>query len=268
VFTIGAFAAMGRVSVRMLRHYDALGLLRPARVDEFTGYRFYEADQLRRLNRLVALKDLGLTLDQVKSILDDELDGADLRGLLHHREAELRDQIAADQARLNRLRARLALIDAEDASPAGPVTIESIAPARVALVQGVARSNDHEDVGPVVRVLFGELITALGSIRPTGPAIATYRPLPDGALAVQAGVPVDPEADVPGLEIADLPGHRAAATYLHHGVMAEIGRAYQVLAAWIEDEGHQTDGTAREVYLVGHPEPEVAWRTAIQLPVT
>jgi predicted transcriptional regulator YdeE len=62
MFTIGDFARLGRVSVRMLRHYDAVGLLEPAAVDRFTGYRYYRADHLRRLNRIVALKELGFTL--------------------------------------------------------------------------------------------------------------------------------------------------------------------------------------------------------------
>ncbi len=61
MFSIGDFARHGRVSVRMLRHYDAIGLLRPDRVDAVTGYRYYEGGQLARLNRIVALKDLGFT---------------------------------------------------------------------------------------------------------------------------------------------------------------------------------------------------------------
>ena len=82
MFSIGAFAKYGGVSVRMLRHYDAVGLLRPAHVDPHTGYRFYEADQLARLNRVIALKELGLTLDQVRAILDGELAAGELRGML------------------------------------------------------------------------------------------------------------------------------------------------------------------------------------------
>ena len=70
MFTIGDFARHGQVSVRMLRHYDTTGLLRPARVDPASGYRFYEAAQLARLNRIVALKDLGFTLEQVAAMLD------------------------------------------------------------------------------------------------------------------------------------------------------------------------------------------------------
>src|SRR5215467_2653728 len=82
MFTIGDFAKLGRVSIRMLRHYDAIGLLRPAAVDDATGYRFYEAAQLQRLNRIIALKDLGFTLVQVASMLDDKLDALELAGML------------------------------------------------------------------------------------------------------------------------------------------------------------------------------------------
>ena len=65
MFTIGDFARLGQVSVRMLRHYDGIGLLQPARVDR-NGYRRYGAHQLARLNRIVAMKDLGFTLEQVR----------------------------------------------------------------------------------------------------------------------------------------------------------------------------------------------------------
>lgn len=89
MFSIGDFARHGRVSVRMLRHYDALGLLRPARVDPATGYRSYAAGQLARLNRIVALKDLGFTLDQVATLLADEIPAEQVRGMLTLRRAEL-----------------------------------------------------------------------------------------------------------------------------------------------------------------------------------
>ena len=97
MFSIGDFANLGRVSVRMLRHYDAIGLLRPARVDPATGYRFYTAAQLRRLNRVIALKDLGFTLQQVQTIIDEKVDGGELRGMLRLRRAQLADQMADGQ---------------------------------------------------------------------------------------------------------------------------------------------------------------------------
>jgi DNA-binding transcriptional MerR regulator len=72
VLKIGEFSQLGRVSVRMLRHYDATGLLKPAQVDRLSGYRFYAVEQLPRLNRILALKDLGLSLEQVGRLLDGE----------------------------------------------------------------------------------------------------------------------------------------------------------------------------------------------------
>src|SRR3712207_9304726 len=100
MLSIGHFARHGRVSVRMLRHYDAIGLLQPAYVDRVTGYRSYEAKQLSRLNRIVALKGLGFTLQQVRSILDDEVSIEELSGMLRLREAELQSQIRAEERRV------------------------------------------------------------------------------------------------------------------------------------------------------------------------
>ncbi len=99
MFTIGDFARYGRVSARMLRHYDAIGLLRPARTDPVSGYRFYEAAQLARLNRIIALKDLGFGLQQVAAILDEQVSVPELRGMLRLRQAEQAAARAAAGAR-------------------------------------------------------------------------------------------------------------------------------------------------------------------------
>ncbi|HEX4728534.1 MAG TPA: helix-turn-helix domain-containing protein [Jatrophihabitans sp.] len=100
MFSIGEFAKHGRVSVRMLRHYDAIGLLPPARVDPFTGYRSYRADQLSQLNRIIALRDLGFGLDQIAELLTEQLDLPQLWGMLRLRQAELRTALAAGTAQL------------------------------------------------------------------------------------------------------------------------------------------------------------------------
>ncbi|WP_132879212.1 MerR family transcriptional regulator [Tamaricihabitans halophyticus] len=105
MFTIGDFAPLGQVSVRMRRHYDTIGLLQPVRVDQFTDYRFYAADQLKRLNRLVVLKDLSFTPAQVAEIIDAKVDTVELRGMLRLRQAELAERISADAARLSRIEA-------------------------------------------------------------------------------------------------------------------------------------------------------------------
>src|SRR5262245_4188558 len=69
MFRIGEFARFTRVSVKMLRHYDEVGLFQPAQVDPDTGYRYYTVDQLPRLNRIILLRDLGFGLDQIADVL-------------------------------------------------------------------------------------------------------------------------------------------------------------------------------------------------------
>jgi DNA-binding transcriptional MerR regulator len=138
MLSIGDFARYGRVSVRMLRHYDTLGLLLPARVDPASGYRFYTAAQLARLNRIVALKDLGFTLDQVRAMLDEQVSAEQLRGMLRLRRAELQAQIAADTSRLTQVGARLWIIEMEGVMPADEVQVKRIPAVRVAELTAAA----------------------------------------------------------------------------------------------------------------------------------
>lgn len=157
MFSIGDFARFGRVSVRSLRHYDALGLLVPARVDPVTGYRFYEAVQLARLNRIVALKDLGFTLQQVAAMVDGKLDVGELAGMLRLRRAELEAVVAADLDRLDRVAARISLIENAGLPPTHEIRVKRVPPLRVIELSATASSYEPAAVGPVVVALFEQL---------------------------------------------------------------------------------------------------------------
>src|SRR5947207_1362331 len=143
MFSIGEFASLGRVSVRMLRHYDAIGLLRPAHVEPHSGYRFYTAAQLRLLNRVTALKDLGFSLQQVQTLIDEKVDAAELRGMLRLRRAELASRMRQDTARLAQVDARLRMIESEGHMDTGDVVLKNIPAMRVAQLSGTAAGYDH-----------------------------------------------------------------------------------------------------------------------------
>ncbi|WP_229405393.1 MerR family transcriptional regulator [Micromonospora sp. NBRC 110038] len=274
MFTIGDFARVGRVSVRMLRHYDSIGLLRPAAVDPHTGYRFYRAEQLRRLNRVIALKELGLTLGQVRVIVDDAVDVAELRGMLRLRRSELAARLAADTARLAGIEARLRMIETEGRMTAQDVVLKELPALRVAELTAVARSYQTTDISPVIRPLYPELFRRLGDahVAPSGPTLAWYEPAgePDGeAVVVHAGVTVaaDPAA-AREFAVVDLPAVPAAATIIHHGPMDEVERSMQALAAWIEEHGWRAEGFARELYLDYCADDPAQGVTELQLAVT
>ncbi|MGB3440273.1 MAG: MerR family transcriptional regulator [Actinophytocola sp.] len=250
MFSIGDFARHGRVSVRMLRHYDAIGLLRPASVDPHSGYRGYTAAQLSRLNRVVALKDLGFTLEQVASIIDEKVGIDELRGMLRLRHAELRNQLVADQARLAAVEARLRSIETEGAMPIHDVQVKKVPPVRVAEVSGVAAGFEPASITPVINPLYEELFWHLkaAGVEPVGPMIAYYEDAPDGGVLVHATCPVNVDA-VEGATVVDLPGIERAATIVHHGAMNNVLSTIQTLATWIEENGHTSAGYNREVYL-------------------
>lgn len=272
MFSIGDFASHGRVSVRMLRHYDAIGLLPPAHVDAATGYRSYDAAQLSRLNRIVALKDLGFTLDQVGSILDDKVGADELRGMLRLRRAELESRLAADTGRLRQVEARLRLIEEEGAMPTDDVQIKRIPGVRVAEVTGLADSFEPEAIGPVIQPLYGQLVTALerAHVTPTGPGIAYYDDATDGdGIVVHAAIPVNAVAsDTYEFAIVDLPPIEQAATIVHRGPMDGVMSTIQTLARWIDANGYRSAGYNRELYLdYGCGDDTSAWTTELQEPV-
>ncbi|MFC7220324.1 MerR family transcriptional regulator [Streptomyces polyrhachis] len=273
MFTIGEFAGHGRVSVRMLRHYDAVGLLRPARTDPVSGYRFYEAAQLARLNRVIALKDLGFTLEQVRAILDEDVGTGELRGMLRLRRAELESAAAEAAARLVRVEARLRSIESEGCMPAEDVVVTSLPALRVAELSAVAPSFAPQEIGPVVGPLFGELcrrVEAAG-VAVTGPGVARYEAVEgdgpedaEGAITVRAGLPVaSPAAD---LTLVDLPAVPLAATIIHRGSMDTVLPTAQALAHWIAAHGYRPLGLAREVSLACPEDPQ-EWVTELQQPI-
>ncbi|GAA0488986.1 MerR family transcriptional regulator [Streptomyces sp. NPDC046215] len=271
MFSIGEFAKHGRVSVRMLRHYDALGLLRPARVDPVSGYRFYAAGQFARLNRIIALKDLGFTLQQVRTVLDEQVDTGELRGMLRLRRADLEAAMAADALRLAHVEARLRSIESEGHMPTDDVVVKSVPAVRLAELSGIAASFAPEDIGPVIQPLFAELCRRLeaAGVSPAGPAVAYYEDGPqDGTIVVHAGmtVAVAPRAGL-DVTIVDLPAIGSAATVVHRGSMDGVLTTAQTLARWIDTSGRRSAGYAREVYLESPEDPD-AWVTELQEPVT
>ncbi|MGZ0146782.1 MerR family transcriptional regulator [Kribbella sp. WER1] len=266
MFAIGEFARHGRVSVRMLRHYDAIGLLRPASVDPATGYRSYAAAQLADLNRIVALKDLGFSLDQVNKLIADNLQPAELRAMLTMRRAQLETTVAESNARLAQVESRLRGLEA--AIPAADIVVKELPAVRLVGLTATAASFTPDDITPVVHPLCAELSRRLphADVRPAGRLTCLYEQ--QGDVVVQATVPaaVDAGGNLNGLEVIDLPAMQAA-TLVHHGPIEQILPSWQALARWLEDNGRRAAEPARELYLETSENPD-DWVTELQQPFT
>ncbi|HLU10219.1 MAG TPA: helix-turn-helix domain-containing protein, partial [Oceanobacillus sp.] len=118
MFTVGEFSQLAQVSKRLLRYYDEIGLLKPIRIDPTTGYRYYSAEQLPRLNRILALKELGLSLDQIQRLLSDNVSTDEMQGMLLLKKAEIEQQLRSELQRIRNIEARLLSIrNAETSKP-------------------------------------------------------------------------------------------------------------------------------------------------------
>ncbi|PYI69684.1 MerR family transcriptional regulator [Arthrobacter livingstonensis] len=269
MFQIGDFARVGRVSVRMLRHYESIGLLHPARVDS-TGYRFYEGPQLARLNRIVALKNLGFTLETVSRILDSSLGVEELRGMLLLRRSELEEQLAADSARLTSVEARLHVIESEGTMPEYEVIIKPVPAVRLAELSAEAESFEPQSISPVIQPLYEKLYGALAAagITPTGPGVAYYDELDGGRVRVHAGAQIPSSEGSGAFDVVELPAVEQAATLIHRGVMDNVMPSVQALARWIDANGWVSTGPNRELYLdYGMGADPEQWITELQEPV-
>ncbi|MET7279490.1 MerR family transcriptional regulator [Kribbella sp. NPDC005582] len=271
MLSIGDFARHGRVSVRMLRHYDGIGLLRPAAVDPVTGYRSYEASQFADLNQIVALKDLGFSLEQVATMIADGISPVELRAMLTLRRAELEQALADSTARLRQVEARLHSLDSSDPAPA--VVIKELPAIRLVGLTATAASFVPDDISPVIRPLCAELGSRLAGadgVHPAGRLTCLYQRTGSGTeeqVVLRATVPaaVDAEGNRNGLDVYDLPAVQAA-TLVHHGPIDQVLPAWQALARWIDQNGYHPAEPARELYLDCPDDPDL-WVTELQEPL-
>lgn len=249
MFRIGEFSRFGRVSVKMLRHYDDLGLLRPAGVDPATGYRYYAADQLPRLNRIVALKDLGFRLEQIGMMLDGDLTPEQLHGMLKLRRAELEQALEATAAQLAQVDARLAQLDRAGAAQPYDVVLRSVPPQQMAAIRRSVSAG-----GESISALFEELEAYVARYRARAPRppLLLYHDAEYSEEAEDVEVMVPLQGLLPPddrVSVRELPGHEAMACLVHAGGYDGLPGAFAVLLRWIERHRYTIVGPTREVYL-------------------
>jgi effector-binding domain-containing protein len=267
---IGDFSRLSRVSIKTLRYYDEMGLFKPIDVDRSTGYRYYSASQLPRLNRILALRDLGLSLEQIAQVLDEGVSSEQLRGMLRLKRAELQQHIAGEQARLARVEARLNTIDLEDTMSDYDVVIKQIEPQLVAGVRDTLSS--YPEGGRLFEEVYGHLsrhgVNGLDDL--VAAAIWHDEEFKTSDIDGEAVVFLKqaiPEGE--RVKIYRLPG-ATMASVIHKGAFNAFNLAYEAILHWIEVNGYKIVGPNREVYLYcAQPvrQDDDSYVTEIQFPV-
>jgi DNA-binding transcriptional MerR regulator len=255
MFRIGDFSRVARVSCRLLRHYDEIGLFKPARVERDTGYRYYSAAQLPTLNRILVLRDLGLSLEQIARALRADLPVAELRGMLLMRRAEVEQTLEAEAQRLRQIETRIAQIEAEGRL-AGENVLLRPEPARrlLSIRQTVPAFADG------VR-LIGELVAAVPglvgeSVVDQLVAIAHAQDFEPENIDVEAGFFLRSAVQDPirlpdgrALTVRDLPPVEHLAACVRVGPPQDAHLTTARIGQFIELNGYRICGPNREVFL-------------------
>ena len=266
---IGDFSKLSRVSVKTLRYYDEMGLLKPVCVDSFTGYRLYEYSQLSVLHRILALKDLGFSLEEIGRLLDDELTVEQMRGMLKLRQTEARQRLREEAERLERIESQLRQIEQEEVMSKYDVVIKNVEEIRIASVRDVV-PTPPDQIG-----LWDELESYLKTqhVHPEGACFALYHDdeFKETNWDLEVCEPIRAElAATSRIHVQTLPAVSAMASTIHNGPFTTIGEAYSAIGKWISENGYRIVGPCREVYLreaenVGQDDPNTV--TEIQFPV-
>ena len=237
---IGSFAVRCRLSVKALRHYDELGLLRPDRVDVATGYRYYHRRQAPAAIAIALLRSLDVPLPAIRDLLASEDAEALTRVLGRERERRAREINQAETA----LRAIERLMRAGTVFPYD-ITVREEPERTVLVMEGTTTADLHVAAGTSLARDLLDRFARLGR-RPLGPVMCLLPPAPDERVILQMCAAV---ADAPpGERVVTLPAGPVAAAR-HVGPYEEIGLAEHALHAWAEEHGWEPSGAIREVYL-------------------
>lgn len=272
MFRIGEFSKIAQVPGSLLRYYDEIGLLKPAHIDRDSGYRYYSAKQLPRLHRILALKDLGMTLDQVRRLVDDEVSTAEIRGMLTLRKAQVEQHLDEEMARLRSLEARLEQIDGSQS--AYDIVIKSVPEQSFLSVREVLPGADaalglmRELVETLPQRLERSAFGHFNSIVHSETLESDRLDIELGAVYTGADdLTVRLERDYV-LKVRQLSAVPAMAAVVRVGGFDQNCKSYGAIGVWVETNGYRICGPGREVLI--RPPRGGRWEemvTEIQFPV-
>lgn len=269
MFKIGEFARLNRVSIRTLRYYEKFGLLEPYRIDPETGYRFYSAGQIPRLNRIILLKEIGFSLSEIIDVLDKKLTSEQMSEYLTRKRKELLWEIRKEQLKIDRIDAQLKILRKEKEAMSYDIVLKKIEASKVASVRDIIPKYNAQ--GPLweelARVLKDQNIK---TVPPSFFAMYHDAGYKENGVDVEVVETVSTFGkDTERVHFKMLPEVRDMVCLIHQGPYERIRNAYNAASCWIEENGYRIAGPQRECYLKGawdEPDPE-KWITELQIPV-
>lgn len=247
---IGDFSKLSRVSIRMLRHYDEIGLLAPIRVDPDSGYRYYNEDQLPVAGRIAALKDMGFGLTAIGEMLTCHEDKEALERYLRLKQAELQELSEQTAYRLRLLNTALERLRKDDETMKYDVTLKTFPVRYAATVRMNIPAYDMEGM------LWSTLVSETASLNliPDDPCYCCVvfhdKEYKESDVDVEAQKTVKGRyPDTQHVKFKTLPEVTVASATCK-GSYEQMYAVMAAVASWVTDNGYEFDGPAFNIYHV------------------
>ncbi|WP_096186578.1 MerR family transcriptional regulator [Evansella halocellulosilytica] len=277
MFKIGEFSKMSGLSIDTLYHYETIGILKPSFVDESTNYRYYEADQLVTINKVLTLKDAGFSLAEISQLLLDDSVKHEIIPMLEQKADSLERSIERETNRLERLRTNIFLIKNGGVPYMNEISLKRVEPILVASVRSSMNKKDREAFELFCERLWTKVNQHLDNMnsKPTVPCLTVYHSglyvhtdseFIDMEVVEPITRPIPESSDV---KVYELPLVENMASIVHKGSFSTISETSKKMHKWLSDNGYSTVGPVREVYHKGDwlTDNEHEYVTELQFPV-
>ncbi|MBU3155767.1 MerR family transcriptional regulator [Clostridium estertheticum] len=267
MFKIGDFSKLTRVSVRMLRYYDEVGLFNPAKIDDFTGYRYYSAKQISDINLVMPLRDMSFNVADIAVFMKEKSEEK-LEDILKVKGQEIENNIRAEEIRLEKINAAIKDMKKERVNMSYNVTLKSLPSYKVISLRNVIPTYEAEGM---LWIRLGEYVIKK-NIHCNNIAYSTYHDAgyKEGEVDAEVVVGVDNlMKDEDGFTFKETEAVDQAAIILVPGDYSNVAEAYNFLANWIEENGYIMIGNPRQVAIKGpcNEKRTEDYLSEIQIPV-
>lgn len=267
MFSIGEFSKMAKTTVKTLRHYDEIGLLAPSYVDKYSKYRYYSTDQLVLIHQIQSLRQIGLSLDEIKDIIN----GGDEIAILQHRKKVIKQNVREAEDQLSRIEFIL-LGKEEEVFMNYQARIKDL-PACIVYSKTMTVPG-YDSYSQIIPEIGQKVMSKYPDLRCTMPeyCFIIYR---DGEyrekdINIEFCEAIDQlKEDFEDIKFKEMPSVQAV-SLLHKGSYEGLPKAYAYAFKWIEENGYQVLDDPRESYIDGiwNKDSQDEWLTELQIPVT
>jgi len=266
MFRIGEFSKMAKTTIKALRYYDEVGLLKPEETDKFTSYRFYTTSQLVTLHSIQAYRQVGLSIDEIKLVLS----GHDATAILQKRKAQLISELAAGTSQLSRIEFILQG-KGENSFMDYAATIKELPGCivyskRMTIPNYDAYFEVIPEIGEQVAKKYPELKCAVPEYCFVVYLDGEHKEKDISIEYCEAVEKAWPDFD--DIQFKEIKP-ATVVSILHKGSYSMLSSAYAFIMNWIEENGYVSADNPRESYIDGiwNKENEEDWLTEIQIPI-